>query len=100
LFSFDWHWIGPNLLFGVTGVQALDASGEPVRHDNNVAQSKFYTFDLITETLSEVAIPSAVTQPTVGIRKVMSDGHIHLWDDPAVEGKEPDLGWFKIEVPQ
>lgn len=101
LFIGDWHWISPNLLFGISGVEKVFHEGphENCCNDNNVAQTKFYTFDLLTEQLSEVAMPSAVTQPVVNVLEVMSDGHIHLQNEIPQEGVEPaDLGWFKIDA--
>lgn len=96
----DWHWIGPNEIFGSSGVQAFNDKGEPVNccEGHNVAQTKFYTFDLITERLSEVVMPSAVTQPVVNAVEVMSDGHIHLLHEEPHENVEQDLGWFKIDA--
>jgi hypothetical protein len=102
MFSLSWYWIGPNLLFGISGVEKVF----PVRshghgnccNDNNVAQTKFYTFDLLTEQLSEVAMPSEVTQPIVNVLDVTSDGHIHLQHETPQEGIDPDLGWFKIDT--
>jgi hypothetical protein len=101
MFSLAWHWISPNLLFGISGVEKVFHEGphENCCNDNNVAQTKFYTFDLLTEQLAEVAMPSAVTQPVVNVLEVMSDGHIHLQNENPQEGVEPaDLGWFKIDA--
>lgn len=100
MFSLSWHWIGPNLLFGTSGIEKIFHEGphENCCNENNVAQTKFYTFDLITERLSEVVMPSAVTQPVVNAVDVMSDGHIHLLHDEPHEGVEQDLGWFKIDA--
>jgi hypothetical protein len=98
----DWHWIGSDLLFGSSGVHSLDNNGKAVTscEGNNVAKTKFYTFDLVTEKLSELAMPGAVTQPVVHAVDVMSDGHVHLVHEEAREGSEQDLGWFKIETSQ
>ena len=100
MFSLAWHWIGPNLLFGISGVEKVLHEGphENCCNDNNVAQSKFYTFDLLNEQLSEVSMPSAVTQPLVNVLEVMSDGHIHLQHETPQVGIDPDLGWFKIDT--
>lgn len=100
LFPFDWHWIGPNLLFGISGVQKIFHEGphENCCNDNNVAQTKFYTFDLVTEQLSEVVMPDTVTQPLVSATEVMSDGHIHLQLSDLPDDVDPDLGWFKIDA--
>jgi len=100
MFSFSWQWIGPNLLFGVSGVEKIFHEGphENCGNDDNVAQTKFYTFDLLTEQLSEVVMPSAVTQPVVNAMDVTSDGHIHLRHEEPHEGAEQDLGWFKIDA--
>lgn len=96
----DWHWIGPALLFGSSGIQSLDNDGKPVTscEDHNVAKTKFYLFNLLTERLSEVAMPNAVTQPVVHAVDVMTDGHVHLVHEEAREGSEQDLGWFKIKI--
>lgn len=96
----DWHWIGPNEIFGSSGVQAFNDKGEPVNccEGHNVAQTKFYTFNLLTEKLSEVIMPSTVTQPVVNAVEVMSDGHIHLLHEEPHEGVAQDLGWFKIDA--
>ena len=98
----NWHWIGPKQLFGTSGVERIFQEGphENCVNDNNVAQTKFYTFDLDTGRLSEVAMPSAVTQPVVHVVEVTSDGHIHLMNEKHAEGTEQDLGWFKIEMPK
>lgn len=100
MFSLSWHWIGPNLLFGISGVEKVFHEGphENCCNDNNVAQTKFYTFDLLTEQLSDVVMPSSVTQPVVNVLEVMSDGHIHLQHEAPPDGVEPDLGWFKIDA--
>jgi len=100
MFSLSWHWIGPNLLFGTSGVEKIFHEGlhENCCNENNVAQTKFYTFDLLTEQLSEVVMPGAVTQPVVNVVDVMSDGHIHLMHEVPHEGVEQDLGWFKIDA--
>jgi hypothetical protein len=100
MFSLSWQWIGPNLLFGISGVEKIfhEGSHENCCNENNVAQTKFYTFDLLTEQLSEVVMPSVVTQPVVSAVDVMSDGHIHLWHEEPHEGGEQDLGWFKIDA--
>jgi len=100
MFSLSWHWIGPNLLFGTSGVEKIFHEGphENCCNENNVAQTKFYTFDLITERLSEVAMPSAVTQLVVNAVEVMSDGHIHLLHEEPHKNAEQDLGWFKIDA--
>ena len=95
----DWHWIGPNRLFVSSGIQAFDYKGEPTKccEGHNVSRTKFYTFDLVTEQLSEVIMPSAVRQPVVNVVGVMSDGYIHLMHEVPQEGVEQDLGWFKID---
>ncbi len=100
LFIGDWHWIGPNLLWGTSGVEKLSHEGphENCSNENNVAQTKFYTFDLLTEQLSEVVMPTSVTQPLVNAVEVKSDGHIHLRHDESEEGAEQDLGWFKVDA--
>lgn len=100
MFSLSWQWIGPNLLFGISGVEKIFHEGphENCCNDDNVAQTKFYTFDLLTEQLSGVVMPSAVTQPVVNAVDVMSDGHIHLRHEEPHEGVEQDLGWFKIDA--
>lgn len=100
MFSLAWHWIGPNLLFGISGIEKVFHEGphENCCNDNNVAQTKFYTFDLLTEQLSEVVMPDAVTQPVVNALEVTSDGHIHLQHETRQEGVDPDLGWFKIDA--
>jgi hypothetical protein len=97
-----WHWIGSSMLFGSSGVQARDSRGSPAENceEIGVAHTKFYTFDLATEKLSELAMPGAVTQPVVHAVDVMSDGHVHLVHEEAREGSEQDLGWFKIETSQ
>ena len=64
--------------------------------ESNIAQTKFYTFDLLTGQLFEVVMPRAVTQSVVKVVDVMSDGHIHLLQDDLDEGVRQDLGWFKI----
>lgn len=100
MFSLTWHWIGPNLLFGISGVEKVFPEGphENCSNDDNVAQTKFYTFDLLTEQLSELAMPSSVTRPVVSVLEVMSDGHIHLQQSTPHEGVDSDLGWYKIQA--
>ena len=100
MFSLSWHWIGPNLLFGTSGVEKISHQGPHNNccNENNVGQTKFYTFDLLTERLSEVVMPSAVTQPVVNAVDVMSDGYIHLLNVEPHEGTEQDVGWFKIDA--
>ncbi len=100
LFPFDWHWIGPDLLFGISGVEKIFHEGphENCRNDDNVAQTKFYTFDLLTERLSEVVMPDTVTHPLVNAARVMSDGHIHLRLMDLPDDVDTDLGWFKIDA--
>jgi hypothetical protein len=99
-FSLAWHWIGPDLLFGISGVEKVYHEGphENCCNKNNVAQTTFYTFDLITEELSEVVMPVSVTQPVVDVLEVVSDGHIHLQNETLGEGAPSDLGWFKIDT--
>jgi len=100
MFSISWYWIGPNLLLGTSGVEKTFHEGPHKNYcnENNVAQTKFYTFDLLTERLSEVVMPSAVTLPVVNAVEVTSDGHIHLMLEELRENVEQDLGWFKIDA--
>lgn len=100
MFSFRWDWLGPNLLLGASGIQKSthDGTHENSSGDDNVAQTKLYTFDLLTKKLSEVTMPSAVTQPVVHIRSVTSDGHVNLGEEGAHDGSEQDLGWFQIDA--
>jgi hypothetical protein len=96
----EWYWIGEHSLLGVSGVQKDFHEGphENCANDNNVVQTKFYTFDLLTEQLCEVAMPDTVSQPVVNVLDVTSDGHIHLLNNVPQEGVEQDLGWFKIDA--
>lgn len=96
----DWRWIGRNLLFGISGVTKIfhDGAHQNCCSENNVAQTRFYTFDLLTQQLSELVMPSAVTQPGVNAVDVMSDGHIHLRFEEPLGGVEQDLCWFKIDA--
>lgn len=98
LFSLSWHWIGPNLLFGTSGVEKVFHEGahENCCDGNNVAQTRFYVFDLVTGQLSTVVMPGAVKQQVLNAVDVMSDGHIRLQHDEPQEGVEQDLGWFRI----
>ncbi|RYD38845.1 MAG: hypothetical protein EOP87_00605 [Verrucomicrobiaceae bacterium] len=102
LFPFEWHWIGPDLLFGISGVEKISHEGphENCCNDNNVAQTKFYTFDVVRERLSEVVMPGAVTQPVVNAVDFTGDGHIHLKLEEPQDGVEQDLGWFRIGPPE
>lgn len=95
----DWQWLGRSLVSGTSGVAKISREGphENCCNDNNIAATKFYTFDLLTEQLSEVVMPSTVTQPVVHAVEVMSDGHIHLVQDRLDGSGEQDLGWFKVE---
>ncbi|MCB1097914.1 MAG: hypothetical protein KDN22_20245 [Verrucomicrobiae bacterium] len=95
-FPFDWYWVSANLLFGISGVERTFHEGSHMDGESNIAQTKFYTFDLLTGQLFEVVMPRAVTQSVVKVVDVMSDGHIHLLQDDLDEGVRQDLGWFKI----
>lgn len=99
LFPFMWHWVGPNLIFGISGDEKIPHEGPHYNccNENNVAKTRFYTFDLLTEQLSEVIMPDAVTEPVVNAVNVMSDGHIHLVQHKPDGSGEQDLGWFKIK---
>lgn len=102
MFPLSWYWIGPDLLFGVSGVERVfhEASHEDCENENNITQTRFYAFNLLTERLSGVVMPGAVTQPVVSVVEVMSDGHIHLRQEDPQESGGRDLGWFRIEVPK
>lgn len=95
-----WHWIGSRTLLGSSGIQALDENGVPVKSDNNVAQTKLYVYDVTTQRLSEVVMPSKVTQPLVNVMDVSPDGHVHLVQENSNGSSEQDLGWFKIDAPE
>lgn len=65
---------------------------------HNVARTKLYSFDVTTQRLAEVAMPSEVKQPVVNVMEVSSDGHVHLVHEEPHGGAEQDLGWFKIDA--
>jgi hypothetical protein len=99
MFGFSWHWLGETKLIGLSGVQLLNAKGKPENScgGNNVAQTKLYVYDITTQKLTEVGMPSSIKHSVVNVVEVINDGHLHLlYEDP--HGKESkDLGWFKIE---
>jgi hypothetical protein len=94
-----WNWINETKLLGVSGVQSLDEKGVPVQEDNNVAQTKLYVYDLTTQSLAEVPLPSEVSHLVVNIAEVSPDGHVHLMDEAPHRATEQDLGWFEINSP-
>ncbi len=98
----SWNWIGPRTLLGESGVQAFNAKGWPMNccEGHNVAQTKLYSFDVTTQRLAEVTIPSEVKQPVVNVMEVSSDGHVHLAHEEPHGGAEHDFGWFKIDAPK
>lgn len=97
-----WHWISENKLLGESGVQALNAKGAPMNccEGHNVAQTKLYVYDVTTQKLAEVTMPSKATQPVVNVVDVSSDGHVHLVHEVPHVGTQQDLGWFKIDAPK
>lgn len=99
MFSLSWQWIGPNQLFGISGVEKLSPDGESrdCCNNDNIAQTKFYVFDLTRKQLFQVRMPGVVGQPVVHAADVRGDGYIHLRYDELHEGVEQDLGWFKID---
>ena len=94
----SWHWIGNRALLGVSGDHALDKNGQPVRHDDNVAQNRLYVFDLSDQQLREVENPAIITQPLFSVVETRPHGHVRLSLSAPPDNTEPDLGWFKIEV--
>lgn len=95
----SWRWISKTKLLGESGVQAFNAKGAPMNccEGHNVAQTKLYVYDVTTQKLAEVTMPSKVTQPVVNVVDVSSDGHVHLVHEVPHVGTEQDLGWFKID---
>lgn len=102
LFPFEWHWLGADVLFGVSGVQKTFHEGphENCCNDDNVERTKFYAFDLRSERLYEVAMPGAVTQPVVNALDVTTDGHVRLAQDGPRAEPAQELGWFRIDLPK
>ncbi|MFM2168254.1 MAG: hypothetical protein RIS79_2625 [Verrucomicrobiota bacterium] len=99
MLGFGWHWIGKTKLLGDSGVQAFNAKGTPINccEGHNVAQTKLYVYDVTTQKLAEVNMPSKVTQPVVNVVDVSSDGHVHLVHEVPHVGTQQDLGWFKVD---
>lgn len=100
MLGFGWRWIGKTKLLGESGVQAFNAKGAPMNccEGHNVAQTKLYVYDVTTQKLAEVSMPSKVTQPVVNVVDVSSDGHVHLVHEVPHVGSQQDLGWFKIDA--
>lgn len=96
LFIGDWRWIGPDSVFGSSGIQAFDDKGAPIKccEGHNIARTKFYVYDIIAGVLSEVVTTDVVKETLVNAVEVVSDGYIHLLDEKS--GR--DLGWFKVNV--
>lgn len=96
----SWRWIGETKLLGESGVQAFNAKGAPMNccEGHNVAQTKLYVYDVNTQKLAELTMPSKVTQPVVNVVDVSSDGHVHLVHEVPHVGTQQDLGWFKIDA--
>jgi hypothetical protein len=99
MLGFGWRWIGKTKLLGESGVQAFSAKGAPMNccEGHNVAQTKLYVYDVTTQQLAEVTMPSKVTQPVVNVVDVSGDGHVHLVHEVPHVGTPQDLGWFKID---
>lgn len=102
LFSLSWDWMGAHLLLGTSGVQRLTRDQSPNNGgaEDNVAETRLYTFDLLTETLSEAIIPGATLHPSLRVKEVRENGQIHLLLEDGDPNAEQDLGWFKVEAPK
>jgi hypothetical protein len=97
----DWHWVGNDVILGVSGVQASDAHGAEISccDGHNVAQSKLYLFDVGSEELSELPIPKGVDRSVVTVVEARPDGYVNLAHDDPKGGRSENLGWFKITRP-
>lgn len=103
MFSLSWYWINSNLLLGISGVELIHDhddkhEGKSCCNESNVVETRFYTFDLKSEQLAALNMPSSITLPVVKAVDVTSDGHIHLMYEKPQDGIEQDLGWFKFDV--
>ena len=95
----DWYWIDDNTLIGRSGMQAFDKNGKPVTTDNNTSETRLYVYDLTSQQLTEVALPTNYKQALVTVMEVSPDGHVHLALEAPPEGVDSDLGWYKIPAP-
>lgn len=96
----DWYWVDNQSLLGISGVQLLDQNGEPIKTDNNMAQTKLYLFRVGTQSLEEIPLPNEIQQPVVTIPESSPDGHFHLYSSDTSGTEQRDLGWFKIDAPR
>lgn len=94
VFGFGWQWIGNTKLLGVSGTKSISKKSD---HDNSMGQTMIYVYDVSTQNLAEVNLPSNVSQTVFNVADVSGDGHVHLVLDEPVAGIDPDLGWFKID---
>jgi hypothetical protein len=94
-----WHWISENKLFGESGVQVLNAEGSPTAccESLSVTSTMFYVYDVISQRLSEVIMPSNLNGFVLIVVDVTSDGNVHLAYDIPHVGTRQDLGWFRID---
>lgn len=95
MFSFDWDWIGARSLLGRSGVIRLGPNGKAVTTDDNVAESRLYVYDLRTQQLSEVTVPTKFTHAVFEIMEVIPDGHVRL----GLDGAQSYSSWCKIDAP-
>lgn len=92
-----WSWIDDNTLVSASGDQKLDAKGNPVREEANVAQSRLYLYDISHQQLTEVQLPKDFGVKIFSISAVSSKGYVYLVHEDPNATRLPDLGWFAVQ---
>lgn len=90
-----WKWISNDALLTTSGMEALDAQGNPVKCclGHNVSASILYAFRISDESLIAVEKPAFISSPVFSLDRVSSDGRLEFIANGNHLSPEARIGW-------